>query len=262
LPKYTEDYLITKINLPTKDTKNCTGLPDGETWTNINECLRNGFRGLAGGSSLVDLKQRYFGIKTPLTEKIIAEAIGIFHKKHQRYPGSRDSDTSGLPAGDSWAGIISCLHYGNRGLSPGNSIGKIIAKYFGAKGCLSEKRIVDMMLAWNKKYKIYPNQNTKGKPDKFEGSWASIDNALAKGLRGLRGGSSLAKLRKKYGLANPTDMRFSTLAECKKWVRANNIKTCSEYWSAKRPNSFPADPEKFYKRKNANWKGWKEFLGT
>ncbi len=104
----------------------------GESWAAIDLALRNGGRGLPGGSSLARLLQEHRDVPNhkalpPFTiEQILAWA-----REHKRRTGSWPSAGSG-PVVDvphtTWAKVDKALRYGVRGLPGGSSLRKLIGE--------------------------------------------------------------------------------------------------------------------------------------
>jgi hypothetical protein len=100
-----------------------------ENWKMIDNALRQGHRGLQGGSSLLQLLVKKRGLRDrlnlpPLTE----EQIVGWAKRHLERTGTWPKHYSGAVAdapGETWTAINFSLRYGKRGLAGGSSLAKL-----------------------------------------------------------------------------------------------------------------------------------------
>ncbi len=179
----------------------------GEGWTEIDKCLRKGDRGLTGGSSLDQLLAEQRDVqrrrkRSNLTLKQILGWADEFHKKNGRWPGS----TSGkIPesGGDFWSTVDRHLKEGGRGLAGGDSLTELLVRRRGHINPANRPRLtVKGILRWadlhHRRTGNWP-KSTSGSVQEAPGeSWASIDQCLYQGLRGLRAGSSLHQRLKQH----------------------------------------------------------------
>lgn len=118
---------------------NSGAVPDasGERWDAIDAALRQGHRGLAGGSSLLRLLVKKRGVRDPLNlppltiEQILHLADLHFHRSG-KWPKYNDGSIVDAP-GETWAAVDSALRYGKRGLSAGSSLAKLLAEKRGER---------------------------------------------------------------------------------------------------------------------------------
>ena len=99
--------------------------PD-DTWKRVDEALRNGWRGLPGGSSLAHLLAVSRAVRsrphTPsLTEQQIADWADL-HRATGKWPNSRSGPIPEA-VGERWHNLESALRLGGRGLPGGSSVG-------------------------------------------------------------------------------------------------------------------------------------------
>jgi hypothetical protein len=86
---------------------------------------------------------------------------------------------------------------------------------------LTYRQIVAWAEAHRQRTGDWPNVNSGALPEAPEEDWANIDNALRVGLRGLPGGSSLARLlARKRGARNPMRLPPLFLTEILGWADA------------------------------------------
>jgi hypothetical protein len=104
----------------------------GERWDALDAALRQGHRGLAGGSSLLRLLVKKRGVRDPLhlppltVEQVLQWADLHFQRSGQwpKYDGGAIVDAPG----ETWAAVDSALRYGKRGLSGESSLAKLLAE--------------------------------------------------------------------------------------------------------------------------------------
>jgi hypothetical protein len=188
---------------PTGDSGPVKGAAE-ETWRGIETALRQGWRGFPGGSSLAKLlaehhtRHRDTADLPCLTVRRILAWADAHHERSGRWP----NEQSGLvyhAAGETWAGINVALRAGTRGLRGGSSLVELLAKQRGVPRRLrSPPLTAEQILTWADRHHDrtgdWPRVQS-GIADKESGlTWAAIDIALQRGLRGLPGASSLHKL--------------------------------------------------------------------
>ncbi len=183
-----------------------------ETWAGINTALMQGQRGLSGGSSLPKLLAEYRCAKNmqdlpPLT----IEQILVWADAHNAATGGWPTTTSGrvIDTDETWARINGSLQVGVRGLPSGMSLPKLLAKHRAVRNKQALPPLqIEQIMAWADAHKTatgsWPTRNS-GQVMDTEETWARIDGSLQKGVRGLPGGSSLAKLLKQRSGINTTN---------------------------------------------------------
>jgi hypothetical protein len=139
-----------------------------------------------------------------LSEDKIFKHILSWKKETKEFPSSKSKEM--VPGTvDSWRSFDVALVHGLRGLSGGSSLVKLMEKAgrknIGNQPRLSEDTIVRLARAWKRSHEgRRPGRHTSGTIPGTGDGWMSMENALVKGLRGLPGGSSLAKLLDKHGI--------------------------------------------------------------
>jgi hypothetical protein len=87
---------------------------------------------------------------------------------------------------------------------------------------LSEPQILAWCDAWHARTGRWPSQYSGVIPDTLGETWARVDNALLQGLRGLQGGSSLARLLQAWrGVRNRKRLPALTAKQVGAWARAH-----------------------------------------
>lgn len=183
-------------------TENSGRIPmTDEKWINIAGALRLGFRGLPGNWSLPQLLFAYRGKRDPLrlpplsVKQILAWA-DAFYSKHERWPTRQSGQIDGTD--EKWGGIDQALRLGTRRLPGGSSLAMLLHERRGARHQsllpkLSKQMILEWADAHHEQYGEWPAA-TSGRIAGTAEDWTTIDRALRRGYRGLRGKSSLAML--------------------------------------------------------------------
>jgi hypothetical protein len=103
---------------------------NGENWGSIDNWLRNGGRGLPGGSSVSRLLVQYCGHRNPKDLPPLSEAkIWQWAQAHYRRTGVWPPANSGPvreAPGETWNGIDKALTRGRRGLRGGSSLYRLL----------------------------------------------------------------------------------------------------------------------------------------
>lgn len=193
--KWMQAYHAEHKRWPTSVTTDIT--PGGSTWNVIDNSLRTGRHGLPGGSSLAQLRRKINKEKTPvlLTEWGVWKWMRSFYKKHGKWPTQLTTELASN--GSTWSAVDEWLRSGRRGLPEGASLPKLRKKMLGEDPApLTEKTVWKWMQKFREEHGRWPTVGTRSLAPNGS-TWASVDRALAKGYRGLPGGMSLAKLRKR-----------------------------------------------------------------
>lgn len=173
-----------------------------ETWSKIDKALRRGGRGLSGGQSLLRLLAQYRGVGRHVRKrKLSVDEILRWADAHRARTGKWPRVTSGpIPEAESvsWQQVNAALLQGKRGLPPGMTIARLLAEKRGVRNvaalpAFSEVQILGWADTYYARRRKWPN-NRSGKIAGAPGeTWSNVENALRAGVRGLPGGSSLAK---------------------------------------------------------------------
>jgi len=163
-----------------------------------------GLRGLKPGSSLAKALEKRRGVRNrkhlpKLTEKIVVAWADAYQRRTGKFPAKESGLIPGTN-GDTWMGIDAALSCGQRGLSGGSSLPDLLARW---RGLRNKKRLPKLskrqIIRWARMHR----RRTGRCPSALSGpvmeapgeTWCGIQQALAKGRRGLPGGSSIAKIR-------------------------------------------------------------------
>jgi hypothetical protein len=201
----------------------------GETWTAIALALSRGQRGLPGGTSLPQLLAKRRGVPNraelrPLSrEKIVAWADAHFTRTGM-WPSS-ESGAIAEAADDTWRSVDKALRRGRRGLRSRSSLARLLERQ---RGVLPGHRrqaplTVESILAWadsfHRRHGRWPNSNSGAVAQSLGDTWGKVNDALRTGLRGLDGGSSLARLLAMHrGLRYHLDLPPLTTGQILAWA--------------------------------------------
>lgn len=210
LPKYTLIQILKWADAHHRRTgewpKNTSGpIPErpGETWEAVNQALRNGIRGLPGGSSLPQFLEAKRGVPNvrqlpKFTVRQILIWADAYHALHGDWPTSHSGQIASAPA-ESWLKINSALRQGIRGFSKSSSLAQFLAKHRGVRNThslpkLSVKQILMWADAHFERTEDWPTSLSGPIPDSNGETWSKVHSALVEGYRGLPGNSSLFRL--------------------------------------------------------------------
>jgi hypothetical protein len=201
----------------------------GETWFKIDKALRNGTRGLPGGSSLARLLEEHFGVRNKahlprLSNRLILHWCDHHHEEKKEWPTKDSGPVPGQP-GETWANVDAALRQGLRGLRGGSSLAQLLAKHRRVVNVADRPPLSEALLeAWarpfHRREKRWPTRTDGPIPESDGDTWASVDAALHRGTRGLPGGSSLARLlAQRCGVRNLGDLPPLTEDLIVEWMR-------------------------------------------
>ncbi len=201
--------------------------PD-ETWNNIDQALRIGFRGLPGDSSLAQLLNERRGVRNQgelpaLNEEQILTWADMHKKRSGKWPTRESGSLDDVP-GEAWRNIDASIRQGQRSLAGGSSLAQLLAEERGVRNHLALSRLTkEQILAWADAHLDRTGEWPKGASgpifDATGETWKGIQMALLKGLRGLPGGSSLARLlAEERAVRNQRDLQPLTATQILKWA--------------------------------------------
>ena len=104
----------------------------GETWLGIDTALRDGLRGLRGGSSLAQLLAKRRNVRNKaaaprLTVETILAWADAYHQRRGTWPGQRSGPIAEA-FGETWSGVHCALYEGLRGLPGGDSLHQLLVR--------------------------------------------------------------------------------------------------------------------------------------
>jgi hypothetical protein len=174
-----------------------------DTWLAVDCALRDGRRGLRGGSSLAQFLARHGKKRNhldlpPLTKKQIVAWAKAHRDRTGRWPNVKSGPVAEAPQ-EKWKLIDHALRQGHRGLPGGSSLARLLAKKCGLRNpaclpALTYQGILSWAELHFQRTSGWPHHRSGPVADAPDETWASVDYALRYGRRTLPGGSSLAKL--------------------------------------------------------------------
>ena len=207
----------------------------GEEWVNINSALRLGLRGLPGGYSLAHLLSKKRGVKNiqnlpDLKVKQILKWADDHYMRTGKWPIVKSGPVHNAPE-EKWANIDGSLGRGRRGLPGGSSLAQLLEEKRDVRNKQNLPDLtINQILKWADEHRKqtgkWPNQVTGNINGALGETWLGIHTALYKGLRGLPGGSSLAKLlSQKRGKRNINELPSHTIITILKWANEHYKRT-------------------------------------
>lgn len=182
---------------------------DGTTWLAVEDALYLGGRGMPGGTSVAQILDKHRGVKNihrqpKLTVARILEWADAHKRRSGEWPG-RGSGRVVDATNEEWSGVDHALKVGNRGLSRGSSLAKLLQQARGRRYLLNlppltEEQILEWAKQHHRRTGRWPTQAAGPILDATGENWRAVDSALYKGLRGFPGGSSVAQLLIAHGL--------------------------------------------------------------
>jgi len=202
--------------------------PDGPNWNLLDAALRDGLRGLPGGSSLAKLFAEHRGHRNildlpPLTTKQILAWADQWRRDFGAWPTADSGAIPDAPV-DTWRSVNRALYEGLRSFPGGSSLAQLLAERRGYRNHMALAPLeVAQILAWADRHHDrtgrWPTRTSGIIPGTDRETWGYVDTALRTGLRGLPEGSSLARLlaeRRSY--RNQVDLPSFTIKKILGWA--------------------------------------------
>jgi hypothetical protein len=217
---------------PTK-TSGVVTVSSLETWSSLDHQLRDGGRGLPGGTTLAQVLAENRGrkVRNPYTipqlspEQIVAWA-DAHHAATGRWPSVSSGEVVGALPGETWCAINAALIEGRRGLKGRTTLSQLLVAHRGSAALNRRPDLtVDQILAWvdahHAAHGRWPVEDSGAVMAAPRETWGAISQALLYGRRGLSAGSSLARLLQDHrGVRNPRALPTLTLVQILAWADA------------------------------------------
>ncbi len=230
----------------------------GDTWRSIEYALREGARGLPGGSSLARLLAQERGVRNigDLPRLTVEQVLAWADAHHQRVGDWPTHDSGPIPEapGETWGAVEMALTQGRRGLPGGSSLARLLAEHRGARNHKNLPQLtVEGILAWADAHHRATGDWPRGTSGSVTGApgetWAAVDCALFQGLRGLPGGSSLYQLLREHrGIRRVRRPPRFTPEQVLAWADAHHERTGE--WPTQHSGPIPEAPGMTWKRVN------------
>jgi hypothetical protein len=205
-----------------------------EVWCNIDHALLNGFRTLPR-SSLARLlahhrnRRNQQGLPT-LREGQIVKWADAWQRKTGSYPTRNSGPIRGIN-GETWARVNAALIQGHRGLPGGSSLARLLAEYRDVRNVQDLPELpIAQILAWadshHQRTGSWPKENSGAITESPGQTWNGVASALRSGVRGLPGGSSLARLlAERRGVRNEKALPRLTTKGIWAWIVSFHCRT-------------------------------------
>ncbi len=230
-----------------------------EKWSNITDALAMGLRGLPGKLSVAQLLAAHRGARNskrlpPLTIERILDWADAHPELNGDWPTAQSGPIANVP-GETWHRIDEALRQGQRSLRGGSSLARILAKHRGRRNIadlppLTVKRILAWADAHFRRTGRWPTENSGPIEGVAGQSWQAVESSLRAGMRGLTGGSSLARLLAKHrGKPLKVDFHPLTKKEILGWADAHFRRTGR--WPTARSGKVADSPQEDWNAINA-----------
>jgi hypothetical protein len=207
----------------------------GETWRNVSQALSVGSRGLPGGATLPRLLARERGKRHPgelprLTERKVAAWAQVHRDRTGCWPTENSGPIAGAP-GETWSAVSGALRQGVRGLPGGDTLPRLLARRLGARNRYGLPRLTGgQVLRWADAHRRrtgrWPSADSGPVAGVSGQTWQGVNKALVRGLRGLPGGSSLARLlAERRGKRNPAQAPQLREGQILRWADGHRRRT-------------------------------------
>jgi hypothetical protein len=210
------------------------GAPYDITWHALAQGLRNGARGLPGGGSLARLLVEHRNLEPHKPPTLSVEQILAWADAHHAATGCWPTKVSGKVAAGSdetWCRIDDALRRGNRGLEEKTSLPRLLNErrgvpIWGNPPPLTVEQILAWADAFHEAHGRWPSKWDERGPSGPDESWQRIDHALREGLRGLAGGTTVARLLLKHRNARlPHRPAELSIEQILAWADAHHAET-------------------------------------
>jgi len=130
---WADHYHASNGRWPTKQESSPILDTSKETWVTVNEALRKGIRGLAGGSSLAKLLDEHRNVRNRaelprLTVGTILAWADDCRRRNGRWPTHKSGAVPGT-TGETWLTVDAALRRGRRGLPGHSSLAKLLNQH-------------------------------------------------------------------------------------------------------------------------------------
>lgn len=202
----------------------------GETWNAVDIALQRRGRGISVPTSLAKLLAERRGVRNRaslprFTLRQILAWADVHHRRNCKWPTHLSGPIPGS-RGESWRAVDKALRNGGRGLRGHSSLARLLAAERGVRNHQGLPRLcLSRVLAWadahHRRTGAWPTAKS-GRVHEAPGErWSRINTALIDGLRGLPGGSSLARLfAQRRGVRNRMALPLLTIPRILAWADA------------------------------------------
>jgi len=208
------------------------------TWQTISRRLAAGrVAGVPTGTRLTDLlrhrrsaRYRHRPMRVIAVSQVLAWADDHHHRTGN-WPTKRSGPVVGGPNRLTWWRVNLALAEGSLGLPETGSIAKLLVKHRRVRSTvalppLSENQILRWADAFHKRTARWPTISSGGIPESPSETWATVNSALRRGVRGLPGGDSLFRLlTRRRGARRRGGKDALTVRQILTWAEAHHRRT-------------------------------------
>ncbi|MGE3805869.1 MAG: hypothetical protein AB7K24_14435 [Gemmataceae bacterium] len=206
----------------------------GDNWAALNVMLQTGGRGLPGGGSLPRLLACPDGPPSSGGPRLTLTRIEDWMQTHRERTGAWPIWKSGeIPgtAGENWRAVEQALYYGQRGLPGRMTLRDLRDRLMRGKRqhrrpVWSEEQILSWADAYHVRHGKWPGVASGAIPEAPGENWHRVNTAFQRGLRGLSGGTTLARFLTRHRGLRPINQRPRlSLQQVIAWARAHQART-------------------------------------
>ncbi len=152
--------------------------------------------------------------------------VDDFHARTGRWPKQRDTGRIAGSLGETWSAVNQALIKGLRGFPGGSSLPRLLAERRGVRnrGCLprfTERQVLAWADAHHRRTGKWPNHESGAISQAPGETWLAVAQALRGGIRGLPGGTTLARfLTKHRNVPNHLALPRFTVKQVLAWADA------------------------------------------
>jgi hypothetical protein len=165
----------------------------------------------------------------PLTEEQIVGWADFHHRSAGKWPNVSSGPIHGTD--ETWSGLNAALQNGLRGLPGGSSLARLLTKHRGVRNRMALPKLThDQILNWadlhHDRTGIWPTRLSGSIIGTSGENWSAVNAVLHQGGRGLKGGSSLARLLHKHrGVPNRMALPELTVEQILEWADSHHART-------------------------------------
>jgi hypothetical protein len=216
----------------------------GETWMLVAAALALGLRGFPPKGSIPRFLKKHRGRYNMRDQELsigqIIDCADAWHAERGVWPLARSDKIPGA-GGASWHSVDRSLRLGLGGLPGGSCLAHLLATERGVLVPYTEEEILQWADAFHARTGRWPRPSYGPIAEAPGETWCGVNMGLLQGLRGLPGGSSLARLLiEKRGVRNVGHAPVLTISQILAWADAHRQRTGR--WPVRSSGPIPEAP--------------------